>query len=427
LKNQSAIILLFIANSISGFAQGITMIAIPWYFAHELKQPALFAWIYFAITVGSMIWGTYAGTLVDRYNRKKLFLYQSVVGMSVLGLTALFGFINEGLPLWMIAFVFMFTIFIYNIHYPNLYAFAQEITDPKDYGRINSYIEIQGQLTTMVAGAIAALLISSNPIASINFLGNSYQLPFSYETWPIHKVFALDAFTYILAFLVILMIKYKAVVNRKSESGNVLNRLQVGLDFLMQHKMVFLFGSLSYTVFATILVGVHYLVPNFIDQILKADASVYAATELLFALGSVFAGIAIRRIFSKTNVVVAVIIMAAIVTFFYLAINIKSTVGLFYIAFFMIGLSNAGTRIMRITYLFDNVPNQVIGRVNSVFRVINIFIRLLFIALFALPLFTSNLKLPFYIFAMFLCISIIASIIFYKPIVKQTIVKTNYE
>jgi len=427
LKNQQAIILLFIANSISGFAQGITMLAIPWYFAHELKQPSLFAWIYFAITVGSMIWGTYAGTLVDKFNRKKLFLYQSIFGMSVLGASSFYGFTTGEVPLWMISFVFMFTIFIYNIHYPNLYAFAQEITNPKDYGRINSYIEIQGQLTTMVAGAIAALLISSNPITSFNFFGKDWQLPFTYETWSIHKVFALDAFTYILAFLVILMIKYTPVVNRKIESGNVFNRLQVGFDFLKKHKMVFLFGTLSYAVFATILVGVHFLVPNFIDQILKADASVYATTELLFALGSVFAGFAIRKIFSKTNVVVAILTMTAIVAFFYIAINVNSVIWLFYIAFFMIGLSNAGSRIMRITYLFDNVPNQVIGRVNAVFRVLNIFFRLLFIGLFAMPLFTSNLKLPFYVFAVFLSISIVLLMIFYKPIIEQTVSRKNYE
>ena len=31
------------------------------------------------------------------------------------------------------------TMFHYNIHYPNLYAFGQEISEPKDYGKLNSY------------------------------------------------------------------------------------------------------------------------------------------------------------------------------------------------------------------------------------------------------------------------------------------------
>ena len=42
--------------------------------------------------------------------------------------------------------VFGLTMFNYNIHYPNLYAFVQEITDKKHYGKINSYIEVQEKL-----------------------------------------------------------------------------------------------------------------------------------------------------------------------------------------------------------------------------------------------------------------------------------------
>ena len=47
-----------------------------------------------------------------------------------------------------VVFVFGITIFNYNIHYPNLYAFGQEITEPKNYGKLNSYIEVQGQVTS---------------------------------------------------------------------------------------------------------------------------------------------------------------------------------------------------------------------------------------------------------------------------------------
>lgn len=420
LKNKQAIILLFIANSISGAAQGITMIAIPWYFASEINQPTLFAWIYFAVTLGSMIWGTFAGTLVDRHNRKHLFLYQCIFGMFFMSIAALSGFLTGTTSIFVLSLMFMFTIFVYNIHYPNLYAFAQEITDPKDYAKINSYIEIQGQLTTMLAGGIAALLISSEPLQSIQLGSFEWKLPFSYETWPIHKVFALDAFTYLLAFLVILFIRYKPLVNRVAETGNVLDRFKTGLNFLLENKLVFLFGSLSYGVFATILVGIHMVLPNFVDKILEADASVYASQEILFAFGAVFAGVAIRKIFSRTNVVRAIGMMTALVAILYITINQYSTISVFYIAFFFIGLCNAGTRILRITYIFDNVPNQVIGRVNAVFRVLNILFRLTFIALFSLPLFTENLRMPYYIFALFLIVCLLLIIKFYSPIIANT-------
>ena len=43
MKNRQAISLLFLSNIISGFAQGISMIAIPWYFVDQIGKPLLFA------------------------------------------------------------------------------------------------------------------------------------------------------------------------------------------------------------------------------------------------------------------------------------------------------------------------------------------------------------------------------------------------
>ncbi|MEM8907894.1 MAG: MFS transporter, partial [Bacteroidota bacterium] len=126
MKNVRAIILLFIANSISGLAQGISMLAIPWYFAKE-EQMAQFGLIYVLTNIIALFWVPYSGTFIDRFNRKHIFLVLTVVCGSLLFLTAGFGFWQQSLPWYMVAMVFMMTFFNYNIHYPNLYAFVQEI------------------------------------------------------------------------------------------------------------------------------------------------------------------------------------------------------------------------------------------------------------------------------------------------------------
>jgi len=364
--------LLFIANSISGFAQGITTIAIPWYLINIKNEPVLFGWIYFFITVGSLVWGTYAGTLIDKYNRKNLFLIQTLLGGLILSSAALFSFWHGSTPIALAALIFMFTIFVYNIHYPNLYAFAQEITS---------------QL--------------------IN-------LPFEIKTWSLSKIFALDAFTYFAALSTIFLIRYQPVVKRYKETGNAWKQLKTGLQYLAKRRAIFVFGVASYAVFVTCLVGGHYLIPSYIAQILKAEVIVYAFYEIFFALGAVLAGFAITKIFNKTNAIMAVIIMTIAVACVYFMINLHPVVWLFYIGFIVVGLCNAGTRIMRITYLFKHIPNQLIGRTTSVFRVGAVFFRLLFIALFTLPLFVENLKLPYYVFIIFLILSTIAIVFSYK-------------
>ena len=50
MKNKRAIYLLFLSNIISGFAQGISMIAIPLYFVEVVGRPHVFSISYIIIT-----------------------------------------------------------------------------------------------------------------------------------------------------------------------------------------------------------------------------------------------------------------------------------------------------------------------------------------------------------------------------------------
>ena len=88
MKNRYTISLLFLANIISGFAQGISMVAIPWYFVKVADNAEYFANSYLLITFLTLFWGIYAGTLVDRYSRKKLFIIINVVCGILIGAVA---------------------------------------------------------------------------------------------------------------------------------------------------------------------------------------------------------------------------------------------------------------------------------------------------------------------------------------------------
>ena len=139
------------------------MIAIPWYFIEIIDMPEFFAYSYIVITSATLFWGIYAGSLIDRYSRKNIFILTNLVCGLFIGSIAIYGYNNNYLSELMVVAVFAITIFNYNIHYPNLYAFGQEITESKYYGKLNSYIEIQGQSTSVLAGAFAAILLTEVP------------------------------------------------------------------------------------------------------------------------------------------------------------------------------------------------------------------------------------------------------------------------
>jgi MFS family permease len=143
-KNKQSLNLLFTANGISGFAQGISMLAIPWYFTKS-QSGTYFNVSYGIITAIVLFFGLYAGTLVDRFSRKANFLGNNLVcGILILAISIL-GYINGALDDFWVMAVFGITMLNYNIHYPTLYAFGHEITEPQYYNKVNSNIEVVGQ------------------------------------------------------------------------------------------------------------------------------------------------------------------------------------------------------------------------------------------------------------------------------------------
>jgi MFS family permease len=399
LKNSSSIAILFVANFISGIAQGISMLAIPWYFVQQGKM-GLFGVIYIIANAIALAWVPYAGTLIDRYNRKNIFLIISLVCGMILMSISLFGFLHGYLPWWLVAAAFMLTFFNYNIHYPNIYAFVQEITEPEHYGRITSLLEVQGQLSTMLAGAGAAILLVGTHNGMLNIFGLLVKVPFDIPSWTIYEIFALDAVTYFIGFIIIAFIRYTPLQERIPEIGTLFSRLNIGLNYLKENPYILVFGIASYAVFVTIMVEGFYLNAMYVNDRLFEGGDVFAASEMYYAFGAIFAGITIQRLFTRL-------------------LYLSDSVVIFYLVSILLGLSNAGTRIMRVTYLFRTVPNQVYGRANSVFSISNILLRIGFLTLFTLPFFhqANHVVYAFAIMSIFLLVAAVVLILHYRKFV----------
>lgn len=418
MKNKKALYLLFAANGISGIAQGISMLAIPWYFTSIINDSETFGLIYATTTIVTLFWGLYAGTLIDRYSRKLVFLSICVVSFILLLGVSLVGFYLGEVPIYLIALVFCFTIFNYNIHYPTLYAFGQEITEKENYGKTNSLIEIIGQLTSIVSGVLAAILLTGVNKDFLNQVGLGF-LNFNVNPWQLHEIFLLDALTYVAAFVLILFIKYTPLVTHEIDKSSVWNRLIQGFSYLKKHPLLFHFGVSSFAIFVVLLIHVHQLMPIYVSKHLQSDSSVYAIGEVVYAFGALIAGAGIRWIFRKTNTIYAIIILMIFSVLSFEILAFSNNILIFMIVSFVLGITNAGARILRITYLFNHIPNHIIGRTGSVFNTVNIFLRFVFISIFSLPFFhiSNHIIWAYFIGGMFILVSIIPLLLYYKKLV----------
>ncbi len=177
----------------------------------------------------------------------------------------------------------------------------------------------------------------------------------------------------------------------------------------MLNKELLVFGLATYSIFIALLVEVQYLLPIYIDNHLQAGADVYASSEVYFALGSLAAGLLIRwltRNLQPAQTIVLLMIMAGFV--FVVVAFTRSVVG-FYLFSVLLGFSNAGTRITRVTFLFNHVPNNIIGRANSIFYVYNITSRGILISIFSMGFFSvsNNIIWAFAICGGFILVSVV--------------------
>ena len=390
MKNIETIRLLFAANIISGLAQGITMVAIPWYFVKIVNSPEKFTAAYLIITFSTLFWGLYAGTLIDKYSRKRIFIIVNVICGLLIGGISIYGFFTTYLLDILVILVFAITIFNYNIHYPNLYAFGQEITASKDYGKLNSYIEVQGQVTSVLAGAFAAILLTGVPSGELDIAGVKFQLPFSINAWKIHEIFLLDAITYLFVIFLFFIMKYKRISKEHKHSGALLLRFRQGINYLRSNLEIFIFGVVSYMLFAFTLVEIHIILPSYVYDFLKQEGNVYASAEIYYSFGAILAGIFVLRVFKNINIFMSIIILMILVSVLLFFMTFYDFLWLFFLGNLIIGITNAGIRILRTTYLLNNIPNNLIGRATSVFGSLNICVRMILISLLALPFFNLD-------------------------------------
>ncbi len=419
MKNKQAVFLLFLANIISGIAQGISMIAIPWYFVKIVSRPEVFANSYLLITFLTLFWGLYAGTLIDRYSRKRLFIIINIVCGLLIGSIAFYGIYISYLPDFFVILVFGITILNYNVHYPNLYAFGQEITEPKNYGRLNSYIEVQGQVTSVLAGAFAAILLTGTNNNTLDIGGIIFDLPINIKAWDIHEIFLLDAATYVAVIFIFILMKYTPIAKEKTHKEGLFDRLKAGFRYLRNHPIIFVFGLASYMLFAFTLVEIHVVLPVYVKNFLEMGGNIFASAEIYYSFGAIFSGLLILRLFKRFNTVIGVVILMLVVACaFYLMFRYK-ILWIFFLGNFLLGITNAGVRILRTTYLFNYVPNNLIGRTGSVFNTLNIVVRMLLIGLFTFSFFQTgdNIRFGYLVGVLMMLLAVISLIIWYKRII----------
>ncbi|MEK5482078.1 MFS transporter [Viridibacillus sp. FSL R5-0888] len=358
LYNDSRFRLIIFANIASSIGSGITMIAIPWMLVTSENGNTVFGYISICMTIINFLITPFIGNLVDKMNRKKILLISEFVCFLLLTLFTLIGFIGLTYEVWHYTIIYMIGSLYYTIFFPTMFALNQEIFNKDQYNALNGTMEVQSQLSSMIAGALASVLLLK---------------------WDLHYILLLDVLSYAAAIYFYMKLPYMGKPIDKTEKTDK-KRVSEGLRYMMIRPTMFLFLLFSIMPFIGVMVT-NYLFPVYLRDVLKASASAYGIESMIYAIGAIIAGMFIpvlaRKIGNEKTIILSVITYTIAISLIVL-VNLPLYLSLM----FFIAVGNSGARVARNSFLMDQIPNEIIGRVDSLFRSIGLLFRIVLLALF---------------------------------------------
>jgi MFS family permease len=386
------------ANILSSIGTGITMIAVPWLFVNQAGGKVAFGYTMLTMTVLMFVLTPFISWMIDRVSRKRMLLAGEAIGGIIVIVFVIYGFL--GMTYQTVHYTILFAIgsLYYTLFYPTIFAFNQEIFDNSQYKQLNGLMEIQGQLSAVLAGGLASFMLKSVELK-----------------W----ILLFDAFTYAAAFILLALIPYKRTFDIQTE-GSFWKKISEGYIYMKSRPVLFLFLLASFMPFIGVMVT-NYLFPVYISDILHGDGSVYGLHEMVYGIGAAFAGILIPLMLQKLSTEWSIAITVLIYTIALIMYSFFPTIPLFYLLTILTAFGNAGTRVARNSFIMEMVPNEKIGRVDGLFRVVGLAFRIVLLATFTKNITDANVLVSFGMLNIILVVATIIVFLTVKRISKLSI------
>ncbi|MGM9943342.1 MAG: MFS transporter [Lysinibacillus sp.] len=379
------------ANVSSSIGLGITMIAIPWLLVSSPGGNQILGYITLAMTIFNFIMTPLIGGLIDRVSRKKLLIIGEIAGLLIMLFFSLLGFMNQTYDVWHYIVVCVTGSLYYTIFYPTMFAFTQECFEKQYYKTLNGAMEVQSQLASMIAGGIASILIMKMELQ-----------------W----ILLINSLTYLMAIIFFMKVRLVKRSETLLQPVTEQKKMIAGFTYVWKYPIMFYFLLCTTFPFIGVMIT-NFLFPVYLQQVHNASAWVYGVETMIYCLGAVCAGLLIPIISQKIGNEKTMIISVFCYTMA-ISLIVFADIPLFLCLMFFLALGNAGSRVARQTFMMEHIPNEYIGRVDSVIRLIGLFIRVLLLALFTKLVSLQSVIICFVLLSGILCLASISVYLLWK-------------
>ena len=347
--------LLFGGAAASLLGDQFTLIATPWLVLKLTNDPAVLGVVLALEGIPRAVFMLFGGAITDDFSPRRVMLIANIVRF-FLTLTMALLVILGAVQLWMIyAFGLAFGI-VAGFAVPAENSIVPMLVEEKDLQAGNSIISGVTQLAGFVGPTVAGILIGL----------------FAQSLAGVGLAFAIDALTFVVSAVTLQLIRTAAPepANRPGGTGeNVWASILSGVRYLWgNHPLRFIFGLLmavNFLLIGPLMVGI----PVLADQRLPEGAAAFGLLMSAFAGGNL-AGLLLAGSLPRPDGALLRWLMVAIIAAFGIvigALGIITSTWLDFGLLLMIGLGNGYMAILLITWMQTRTPQQMMGRMMSLF------------------------------------------------------------
>ena len=353
LKNRT-FLLLFLGNTISLIGFGFNLVGVSWLVLEVTGSELALGKLMAMATVPGVVLALFAGIIIDKVNRKWLLVVLDLFRMVVVG-TFVILLVQDRFSMNALFITVLLMGTGSSLFWPTAQAFVQELVSAKDYFHANALLSASYQAGSILGAGIGGVVV------------HFYGVP---------TALAFNALTHLISALLISAAPFRRqVVHHEVES--IWQSVSKGFIYFKEKAGVLMLGLTTILADVAIWGALSVLTITISKEVFLAGSLGYGLMEGFYGVGALISTVAVgymTRFLGRGRALLLCYVVAGVMC---LLAPIAISIYLAGVAYFFMGLHNNAARICIRTIFMEQIPNKIMGRVQTI---LGVYTRLLVVA-----------------------------------------------
>jgi len=345
LKNRT-FLLFFLGNTISLIGFGFNLVGVSWLVLEVTGSELALGKLMAMATVPGVVLALFAGIIIDKVNRKWLLVVLDLFRMVVVG-TFVILLIQDRFSMTALFITVLLMGTGSSLFWPTAQAFVQELVSAKDYFHANALLSASYQAGSILGAGIGGVVI------------HFYGVP---------TALAFNALTHLISALLISAAPFRRqVVHHEVES--IWQSVSKGFIYFKEKAGVLMLGLTTILADVAIWGALSVLTITISKEVFLAGSLGYGLMEGFYGVGALISTVAVgymTRFLGRGRALLLCYVVAGVMC---LLAPIAIFIYLAGVAYFFMGLHNNAARICIRTIFMEQIPNKIMGRVQTILGV----------------------------------------------------------